>query len=99
MFGDIRDIVGTPDGGVIVWDATFVALREYDGNGEFVRQIGREGAGPGEYQSAAGLRLLSGQRLVFWDAQQRRLQLYDSAGLARSTWRGPHGAWRARPSV
>ena len=53
-FGGIFSTVALPDGGVLVFDEKGLdgpALRMFDRDGKFVRTVGREGEGPGEYSA------------------------------------------------
>src|SRR5262245_6656743 len=55
-FGEPQWVTTLPDGGVLVFDIKGIngpALQQYDANGKFVRQIGRQGGGPGEYKNFA----------------------------------------------
>jgi hypothetical protein len=54
-FGQVFLIAPTPDGGVLVYDMKASEgniIRQFDANGKFVRNIGRRGGGPGEYNLA-----------------------------------------------
>src|SRR5680860_99377 len=53
-FGQIQDLATRRDGSIFVVDLHPQSIRQFDHAGEFVRQIGREGEGPGEYRSLLG---------------------------------------------
>jgi len=48
MFGSIKDPAYAPDGSIVLLDRALSRIMIYDSDGEFRRQIGREGNGPGE---------------------------------------------------
>lgn len=51
-FGQAFELQATPDGGVLVVDTKSLdglIVRQFNANGDFVRNIGRRGEGPGEY--------------------------------------------------
>ena len=52
MFGEVRDFAAT-DGRIYVLDLQVPALRVYDWNGGWLRDFGRRGQGPGEFQRRA----------------------------------------------
>lgn len=86
-FANVGTLLPAADGGVYVWDETLGVLRQYAADGRFVRQIGRKGGGPGEYQGSNGLTRLPDGRLALWDAANTRVTLYDSAGAHVAQWR------------
>ena len=99
QFASVAEMVPAADGTAYVWDRTLGVLRQYDPSGRFVRVIGGQGGGPGEYRSSNGIALLPGGRLVLWDAQQARVNVYDTSGTHITTWRaaspamGPRGVY------
>jgi hypothetical protein len=55
-------------------------LRVYDRAGHFVRTIGREGQGPGEFEGIGLMCRVRGDSLLVVDRNDRRLSVLDSAG-------------------
>jgi hypothetical protein len=53
-FGQIQTLAATADGGVLIYDTKSpegLIIRKFSSDGKFVRNIGRTGRGPGEYDS------------------------------------------------
>ncbi|MHB1225438.1 MAG: 6-bladed beta-propeller, partial [Gemmatimonadaceae bacterium] len=86
-FGYVGEILPAPHGDVYVWDGQANLLRRYDSSGTFVRQVGRKGGGPGEYDAPIGLDVLPDGRLAIWDARHQRVNVYDSTGTFVGSWR------------
>lgn len=80
LFGRVLAMAARGDGPVYVYDDQIHALRLYDRNGAFVRNIGRRGSGPGEYQYIIGLALLDDGRLATWDVRGHRINMYRGDG-------------------
>lgn len=80
-FGQILDLAVRRDGSIFVADLLPQSVRQFDSTGGFVRQIGREGDGPGEYRSLLGIAILPDGTLATWDSRNRRVSVYDSTGL------------------
>lgn len=55
VMGAVEGVAYGPDGNIAVLDCARSCLRIYSPEGEFLRQIGRQGNGPGELQSVAFL--------------------------------------------
>lgn len=87
MFGRIGALAVDSSGGVYVYDAQVPAIRHFDAGGKFVRQVGREGQGPGEYLDAVLAMAVRGDgRLQIWDARNARVTLYDPDGEFSGQW-------------
>jgi hypothetical protein len=72
------------DGGFAVLEQVPAEIRVFDASGVFVRRIGREGDGPGEFRSPVGLAALAGDTLLVWDRGSRRLSWFSiDGGLQR----------------
>lgn len=80
VFSEIFAIAGRPSGSSYVLDTHPYSIREYDPSGSFVRLIGGEGEGPGEYLSPLGLAVTPEGQLAVWDQRTRRISIYDSHG-------------------
>ncbi len=79
-FSDINSIAVSEPGAVYVDDAHPPTLRQFDADGRFVRWIGRQGEGPGEFRSIAGVSVLPEGRLAVWDRGSSRITVYDADG-------------------
>ncbi|MEJ2722601.1 MAG: 6-bladed beta-propeller [bacterium] len=76
ILGRISDIVVDSRGLVYVADQAQSMVLVYDDNGSFVRQIGREGEGPGEFNRPDALALDARDELFVADA--RNVSIFDS---------------------
>ena len=93
-FNALNEVAIGRDGSMYVRDfqtlpRTAPTVRQYDGDGRFVRRIGRSGQGPGEYNAPAGIALLPDGRIAILDASPRRINLYSSTGEFVAAWRLP----------
>ena len=85
-FNRVNDAVRFSDGTVAVGDAGDQVIRVFGPDGTWLRNIGRRGGGPGEFQGLSGLYLLPGDTLATYDFQHRRLSLFLPDGtLVRET--------------
>ena len=96
-FTQIMDLAVGSEGSIYVADAHPPSVLQFDRRGRFVRRIGREGAGPGEYRSILGLSMLRGGDLALWDNGNRRISVYDSAGAYLRSMRVAGGAYGPKP--
>jgi len=88
-FGSITSILPLADGGMLVYDDQAKALRWFDSTGAFTRNVGQQGAGPGEYEHMNGVTQLPDGRMVLWDAGGARLNVYAPSGDFETTLRLP----------
>jgi hypothetical protein len=79
MFSLVQSALRLPDGGIVVADAGSNQLRFFDGAGRFVRAVGREGDGPGEFRFLGSIWRRPGDTLVVRDFAPR-LQYFDPHG-------------------
>jgi hypothetical protein len=93
----VADIAVSPAGAIYVADAGDRAVKVYDAAGRFVRRIGREGSGPGEFQHPAELRLDTVLRV--YDGAQQRVSVFSPDGAHRRTDRLPTDAVPAAVSA
>ena len=86
MFGWIRNIY-VAHGRIYVTDSQVPAVRVYDLDGQFIRNIGSgPGQGPGEYESPAMVNGTADGTIFVYETRLRRLTAYDQAGETIDTW-------------
>lgn len=87
MLGNVGALAVDSAGHVYVFDSQVPALRVYDADGRFVRTIGRQGEGPGEYkQPDAGLAVLPDGRILLRDPGNARINVYAPSGETLEAW-------------
>jgi len=92
LFGEVTEVAVGPEGDIFVFDTQLPALRQFDANGDFVRTIGREGEGPGEYSKRPdGLLVDRTGRIVLRDPDLTRLTAYTSEGQFLGVLGGARG--------
>jgi hypothetical protein len=68
------------DGSMFLFDPHVPQLYRFDADGELIGRIGRQGGGPGEYTSDVTGLLVSADRLIVADADNRRLSAFSLEG-------------------
>lgn len=71
MFGQIQDISVDAEGNFYVLDDRNMAIRAFDPQGNYLRQYGQPGAGPGEFRAPTALAIDAAQRLLVADRTRR----------------------------
>lgn len=81
----VSDAVRLADGRIVIANAGTHELRWYGPDGRFLRSVGREGAGPGEFEGMGTLARYGPDSLLVYDWRHRRVSVFDTAGtFARS---------------
>ena len=78
-FGHVVGVVASEDGTIYVADGMAKEIRVFSAQGVFLRRIGREGGGPGEFRSIQSLGML-GDTIVVLDPGNGRLGFISSEG-------------------
>lgn len=80
VFGAINHIAIGKNGEIFVADHQIPIIRMYDSEGKFLRNVGRQGRGPGEYLKIGGMRSFPDGRLAIWDQRNLRVSVFDQDG-------------------
>ncbi len=91
LFGGVAELAVGADGTIYVHDAAVQALRAYDSTGSYLRTIGGQGSGPGEYRQIVGLAVHPDGRLLVRDPALGRIVLYTAAGDPAGQWMAASG--------
>jgi len=73
------DLSFDTENNIYVCDFKANNIKVYNSFGKFVKIIGREGQGPGEFKNPLGLSIAN-KRLIVWDAGNRRLNTFTTNG-------------------
>jgi DNA-binding beta-propeller fold protein YncE len=90
-FNAPSDILVAPDGSVFVADGhggnTNARIVKFSKDGKYVKEWGKKGSGPGEFDAPHGLAMDSAGRLFVADRSNSRIQLFDQDGKFLADWR------------
>jgi hypothetical protein len=85
LFARVQNALKLGDGHIVVMNYGTRQIRFYDASGRFLTAAGGPGKGPGEFNWLGRALRTEGDSLVFWDPNNARLSVFDSAGrFARS---------------
>jgi len=90
-FGEIRlfkpgRFAVDAEGNIYLGDDSDSAIKVFDSQGKYLRTIGREGQGPGEFTDIGDIFLLPNGRLLVIDFQTRRTLFFSSEGQFLSSF-------------
>lgn len=71
-FKSIDDLALLPDGGIVAISQAGNLMRHFDAAGKLIGDVGRFGAGPGEFQSLMSAQYLNNQ-MIWFDVRQMRI--------------------------
>jgi hypothetical protein len=80
VFGQIAGAAYSPDGSIAVLDLKQSAALFYSPDGSFLRRIGRQGSGPGEFLMPSGIAFNPDSSMDVSDAMARRINFFDASG-------------------
>ncbi|MEX2281667.1 MAG: 6-bladed beta-propeller, partial [Gemmatimonadota bacterium] len=86
----MRDVVIRPDGSMYVTQPSERTIKVYDRAGRFVRSIGRQGSGPGEFDNSVGEIGFVGDTLFAVSATNQLMHLFRPDGVHLRSFRLPH---------
>lgn len=90
------DVAVGEDGTVYVADTDPAVIKVYDSTGAFVRTIGRDGEGPGEFKVA--YLAVRGSHLLVQDPRVARASLFDTSGAFIRSW-GTSCCFYGQPAI
>jgi sugar lactone lactonase YvrE len=94
-----NDIVTAPNGGIFVAEGHGAGnnrILKFDKTGTFIKEWGKLGTGPGEFDQPHGLAMDSRGRLIVGDRNNNRIQIFDQDGKFLQEFRQfsrPSGVW------
>lgn len=76
-FGRVMSVTLDSRGRVFVADDKRHRIAVFGGDGRFVKEVGRQGHGPGEFQSPWLVAVDASDSVFVWDAEQSRISVFD----------------------
>jgi hypothetical protein len=88
-FGRLTAAAIAPNGDMVIVDQQGPVVRMFDPQGRYLRDVGRSGAGPGEYSRIAGVCMTPSGQIALWDPANQRVSLYGLDGTFARAFRAP----------
>jgi sugar lactone lactonase YvrE len=87
-FNGVADVAIAPDGDIFVADGHVNSrIVKFSKDGQFIKEWGRKGSGPGEFNLPHSLVFDSRGRLLVADRSNKRIQLFDQNGTFLEEWK------------
>jgi len=80
LFVNIADVAVNSKGDIYVADSRLNEIRKFNKGGEYLLTIGRQGQGPGEFQSVSVLTMNSRDDLIAFDGILGRVSVFSDSG-------------------
>ena len=81
VLGQISALAEDVGGRIWALEAKEQAFKIFDREGRFIRTVGRQGGGPGEFRQVAGVAQTRDRHLLVVDFMGGRISLFDTAGV------------------
>jgi hypothetical protein len=91
-FGAVGEVAAFSNGTLFIHDSKDTVLRRYDRTGKFLGQVGRGGAGPGEFRMVAGMAVIGDSLLAIYDPRNVRVSFFTAAGKFVSSFNASFGS-------
>lgn len=95
----VGDAVLLEDGRLVLLSAGTKDLRVFSPDGVFIRTVGREGEGPGEFKGPTGFRLLPSGHLLVYDWGAQRVTEFDTEWKVVGTQRVSYDIGASGPAT
>ncbi len=79
-FGRVAGVVRLDNGVIVVADALALTVRRFDPTGAELTAAGRQGSGPGEFETIDRMWSIDGARVGVWDGRLSRYTIIDGEG-------------------
>jgi hypothetical protein len=86
LFADVSEFDVGRDGRLYVFDRPGRQLLLFDASGALLRRVGRQGSGPGEFNTNSGMVVLPDGRLALWDSNNARISFFTADGAYETQW-------------
>jgi len=97
MLNEPQYVQVTDDGSIYVLDWGDTCIKAYDGKGQYLRTIGREGVGPGEFSTPVYMDISADGKIFLMDGRNQRVVVFSTDGNYLGSFRimGFHSKMRA----
>jgi hypothetical protein len=80
MLNEPQDVQVTDDGTIFIMDWGDTCIKVYDSEGRYLRTIGREGVGPGEFSTPVYMDISADGKVFLMDGRNQRVVFFDTDG-------------------
>ncbi len=85
LFTEVFEFDVAPSGRILVYDRPSSSALLFGADGRLERRVGRQGAGPGEFNSNNGMVALGDSGWAIWDSRNARISYFTAAGEFRTS--------------